>query len=403
MQIDVRIDEIVMRALERDPDMRYSQASIFKTEVETVATAQARLGPPTPLTSPPPLRTGSRRPARPLLSAVIVALLCGVATFLALRSTTYTAVGILAVQMADGPQVMAIDSVNTSLRHHVSAIQEPAFLQTAMATLKPTSQNEPLLRLSSAQLAAQLAVDAIPDTVLIRVRYTDSDPSRAALAAETIMHAYCAAASPSELTLSVAKSPEVPGPQSNASRRLLLSGWATVFGGALGALVLRFGRVPWRTVNKPLNGPPQSPPPVPAKGHTNQVRPTQRESEPPANHRVAWVLAAVTLALHTALFLALVLFAAFIVPRFAVIFMDFKTEMPLLTRMTLALSRGMIDFWYVAIPLFVAANAGICFLLGNLNARRSLIGWLICGTALLLAVGVAMFLSLFLPIYGLLR
>ena len=37
VRIDVRIDEIVMRALERNPNMRYSQASVFKTEVETVA------------------------------------------------------------------------------------------------------------------------------------------------------------------------------------------------------------------------------------------------------------------------------------------------------------------------------------------------------------------------------
>jgi predicted Ser/Thr protein kinase len=37
VQIDVRLDEVVLRALEREPGRRYQQASIFKTHVETIA------------------------------------------------------------------------------------------------------------------------------------------------------------------------------------------------------------------------------------------------------------------------------------------------------------------------------------------------------------------------------
>ncbi len=37
VQIDVRLDEIVLRALEKDPERRYGQASVLKTQVETVA------------------------------------------------------------------------------------------------------------------------------------------------------------------------------------------------------------------------------------------------------------------------------------------------------------------------------------------------------------------------------
>jgi serine/threonine protein kinase len=37
VHIDVRLDEIVLRALEKNPDLRYSQASQFKTQIETVA------------------------------------------------------------------------------------------------------------------------------------------------------------------------------------------------------------------------------------------------------------------------------------------------------------------------------------------------------------------------------
>ena len=36
VQVDVRLDEVVLRALERDPDRRYQQASEVKTEVDTI-------------------------------------------------------------------------------------------------------------------------------------------------------------------------------------------------------------------------------------------------------------------------------------------------------------------------------------------------------------------------------
>jgi predicted Ser/Thr protein kinase len=37
MQIDVRLDEVVLRALEKEPDLRYQQASEVRTQVETIA------------------------------------------------------------------------------------------------------------------------------------------------------------------------------------------------------------------------------------------------------------------------------------------------------------------------------------------------------------------------------
>ncbi|HEX9045573.1 MAG TPA: Ig-like domain-containing protein, partial [Verrucomicrobiae bacterium] len=37
VHIDVRLDEVVLRALEKDPERRYQQASVLKTQVETIA------------------------------------------------------------------------------------------------------------------------------------------------------------------------------------------------------------------------------------------------------------------------------------------------------------------------------------------------------------------------------
>ena len=45
VQIDVRLDEVVLRALEKKPELRYQQASIFKTQLETIAS--------TPQVAPP--------------------------------------------------------------------------------------------------------------------------------------------------------------------------------------------------------------------------------------------------------------------------------------------------------------------------------------------------------------
>jgi tRNA A-37 threonylcarbamoyl transferase component Bud32 len=41
VQIDVRLDEIVLRALEQKPELRYQQASVLKTQVETIAQTPA--------------------------------------------------------------------------------------------------------------------------------------------------------------------------------------------------------------------------------------------------------------------------------------------------------------------------------------------------------------------------
>jgi serine/threonine protein kinase len=54
VRVDVRLDEIVLRALEAEPERRYQQASVLKTAVETVAAGQPGL--PEGATAAPPGR-----------------------------------------------------------------------------------------------------------------------------------------------------------------------------------------------------------------------------------------------------------------------------------------------------------------------------------------------------------
>ncbi len=70
VQIDVRLDEIVLRALEKEPELRYQQANGLKSEIETVATS-ARRGPiATDTASAPP--NPSERAFQPLRESLRV-------------------------------------------------------------------------------------------------------------------------------------------------------------------------------------------------------------------------------------------------------------------------------------------------------------------------------------------
>ena len=65
VEVDVRLDEVVLKALEKDPSLRYQQASAFKTRVETVAggTAAASVsGTDDPTNQPPVWNEAARAP-----------------------------------------------------------------------------------------------------------------------------------------------------------------------------------------------------------------------------------------------------------------------------------------------------------------------------------------------------
>jgi len=81
VQVDVRLDEIVLKALEKEPELRYQQAGEVKTQVETMGGEPAPAAsssppppdeppsmppsvPPSPSPSEPPVSTGISRVSR---------------------------------------------------------------------------------------------------------------------------------------------------------------------------------------------------------------------------------------------------------------------------------------------------------------------------------------------------
>ncbi len=62
VQVDVRLDEVVLRALEREPARRYQQVSEVKTGVEAITSASLEAGPTAPATKPAPASPGGAVP-----------------------------------------------------------------------------------------------------------------------------------------------------------------------------------------------------------------------------------------------------------------------------------------------------------------------------------------------------
>jgi tRNA A-37 threonylcarbamoyl transferase component Bud32 len=62
VQIDVRLDEVVLHALEKNPDLRYQQVSEVKTMVETIVSSGSAAAPAAPVGAPP-TGTATSQPA----------------------------------------------------------------------------------------------------------------------------------------------------------------------------------------------------------------------------------------------------------------------------------------------------------------------------------------------------
>jgi predicted Ser/Thr protein kinase len=93
VEIDVRLDEVVLRALEKEPALRYQHASEIKTRVESIATSEPGKGPePEPPAVAPADLDKARRDVRlPAIGLLVV----GIVNFLAV-SVAGAAWGLLA-------------------------------------------------------------------------------------------------------------------------------------------------------------------------------------------------------------------------------------------------------------------------------------------------------------------
>ncbi len=116
VRLDVRIDEIVLKALQEEPSRRYQQASEFKTDVD-------RLRAKAPELSPKPAPTPAPHPALSAFSGL----------FFPVRPAVYIASGVLAALLAVG-LVLWLQSC-----HRSSALPAMAVASLAPAIPPPSS------------------------------------------------------------------------------------------------------------------------------------------------------------------------------------------------------------------------------------------------------------------------
>jgi predicted Ser/Thr protein kinase len=120
VKIDVRLDEVVLRALEREPDRRYQQASQVKTDLENIAGSAGRT---------PPLVSAAGAARMPEVDRIR-------------KEVRAPAIGLLAAGILNWivlPLVMALVlPAFAAARAHVGQMQTPALTQIAIWVLLTT-------------------------------------------------------------------------------------------------------------------------------------------------------------------------------------------------------------------------------------------------------------------------
>jgi hypothetical protein len=114
--------------------------------------------------------------------------------------------------------------------------------------------------------------------------------------------------------------------------------------------------------------------------------------------------AAAWLILHGVLLLGIAIALVTAVPRFMAMFEDLGVELPVVTRMVLALSGTMQRCWYVIVPagaLLFVMHAFVCLFLASLPRGRALPLYSVAVSAAILALAGLAVVALFLPVPGL--
>lgn len=203
VHIDVRLDEVVLRALEKEPDLRYQQASGLKTAVETVAIAPPGIADgaaasPLPRRSgePPALIAGGVGLAVGLLVLAVLAFI----TFMmpdSFQATTRVKVDRL-VPAGSNPPLIGQLGYDPYLQTEFEIIQSQLVLDRVIAKLELNARwgrqyasGAVLTTATSTELLKQrLVLRPIRNTSLIEISVFSETPDEAAELANAIADSY---------------------------------------------------------------------------------------------------------------------------------------------------------------------------------------------------------------------
>ncbi len=260
VHIDVRLDEVVLRALEKKPELRYQQASVLRTQVETIATtppsSSGRASAQSELQGESEdqgqLTSAATRKIklgwRPVLvRSTVVAVLVGLivltlaATVTSLMPPSFAAVA--RVKLADSKQYDPYRLQNEFWR-----LQSPDFLREvggqANLQLRWRDQlygNEQFQEgIIAARLRGAMELRPIRNTALFEIRYYSTSAGEAADIANAIAKLYCHQTGAQLVDAAVeSRKPVRPNPFFNLAVGLTLGGLLGLLAGGITALLLR--------------------------------------------------------------------------------------------------------------------------------------------------------------------
>jgi predicted Ser/Thr protein kinase len=166
VQMDVRLDEVVLRALERDPDLRFTQASVMKTQVEDISHSMASFSePPPPVAAMHHERKAGRflRVAAMICLAMVVIFPAAGALLGSLQPAYYAASCRLVVHPAPenasefDPSQIIMRANQLSLRHREVSIKFEG--RSGIVTVTAAGQAPELLANRANAVAAELAAN----------------------------------------------------------------------------------------------------------------------------------------------------------------------------------------------------------------------------------------------------
>ena len=354
VQIDVRLDAVVLRALEKNPELRYQQVSEVKTMVETIATTPPPASPPAtpPGTDGSPVReqpsTQPRFSRTAIVGAFWVPFFFGAAVFLAMERP--------------------------------AGFQRYSFVATMLVFLS---------------LAACFGTTILGGVAVSQIRRSAGTLSGMWLAVFDGLLFPLLAMNGLVIGGLIFGFRVIGPPATPVPFWLLL--FITILELCLLALLFLGNffivRWAWRAANKPMGGST----PVPANGRP----PNPKATEPGAAKALRPAL--LTVAWHAGLLLATFGFLVSVVPRFSAMFKDLDVALPALTVLTLTLSEAMRHGGFLLFPVLLALDAGICILTQYLGGRwlrhvwSALVG---CGCGVIVLVAGV---SLYWPISSLAR
>ena len=447
VQIDVRLDEVVLRALEKKPELRYQQASVLKTQIETIMStppgAAAAAGTP-PNARPSGPRQLRRReiPVVGIRDGQRVIHWRGVAFRLLVALVVSAPVVYVVTGAAGVSRFLPVFFVVISVWLGIKCLLDWAQAIEKLPNLDAHSTDAP----PPAPPPGSRREEAQTEESEFGNRKSEM-PSRLSIAAvvgafQAVLCLYCAWAfrntsnGTSMMLLAGASFTTLLGwvavSEIRRSAGRICGMWLAVFDGLLFPLlaldvlvdrlimirlvdhgfindtssigdsswvvelVLAFDvlivLVVWRAVNKG--------PVIPSAISGNRpdvkqpVEKSSNKNSSSAGNSLLWPALAV--GLHGVTLLCVAVFLVLFVPRFSAIFSGFHASLPVATQLVLSLSKFVQHGGYLLIPGVLVLDGVICWLLHKFAGRKFFIAWAVAVTlALVLVVASSMFMFSF--------